>query len=274
VHSGRSLADASRLRDALGRGVRLLVVGCGFVGIETASTVRSLGAEVTVVGIDPPVAPAGPLAVTRAQQLLAEAGVSVHVGHTVTSVTENANSFDVVLSDGTALQVDEVVVSIGSIPNVDWLAGSGADTRNGVACDEFLRVVGLDDVYAAGDIVSWPNAAFSGQQMRVEHWSNAAEQGTAAARNLLAATASRKPFGTVPSFWSDHFGTKLQSVGVPRLADRFEVVAGDVESGSFCAEAYAGDVLVGGVSYGMPREIVRIRLALTRAGVALLPVSG
>jgi NADPH-dependent 2,4-dienoyl-CoA reductase/sulfur reductase-like enzyme len=271
VHSVRTLADATRLKQALVPGTRLLIVGCGFVGIEVASSATSLGAQVTIVSLDPPVAPAGPMASGRATRLLSDAGVALHLGQTVADVESRDGVHRVTLSDGARIEADHVVVAVGSVPNVAWLAGSGAEIGNGVTCDEALRVVGLENVVAAGDIVSWPNAAFGGVQMRVEHWSNAVEQGAAAGRSLLAG-ADAAPFGSVPSFWSDHFGIRLQSVGLPRLADRFEVTAGDISDGVFCAEAYAGEVLVGGVCYGMPRPLVMIRMKLVRHGVALVPV--
>ena len=274
VHSVRRLADALRLREALtpaGRLLtRLLIVGCGFIGIEVASSARSLGVEVTVVGIDPPAAPAGPLASEAATRLLTEAGVDLHVGQTVTQAAPAGHGHRVTLSDGAVVDADQVVIAVGSVPNAGWLASSGADITDGVACDEALRVTGLDNVVAAGDVARWPNPAFGGLPMRVEHWSNAVEQGVAAAKALLAGPGAG-PHRSVPSFWSDHFGIRLQSVGLPRLADRFEVVAGDPEDGRFCAAAYADDVLVGGVAYGMPRPLVSIRMKLVKGGAALQP---
>jgi NADPH-dependent 2,4-dienoyl-CoA reductase/sulfur reductase-like enzyme len=273
VHTLRTLSDATRLRAALTPGTRLLIVGCGFVGIEVASSARTLGLDVTVISLDPPVSPAGPLASAAATRLLEAAGVGLHVGHTVSAVVTTGVGYAVTMSDGATLDADQVVVAVGSVPNVSWLAGSGAEISDGVACDEALRVVGLDDVVAAGDIARWPNASFGGMRMRVEHWSNAVEQ-SAAAVNTLLAGPDAEPFSSVPSFWSDHFGIRLQSVGLPRLADRYEVVAGSVEEGTFCAEAYADDVLVGGVAYGMPRPLVSIRMKTVRGGVALKATTG
>lgn len=267
IHSIRTLADARRLQAALAQGGRLLIVGCGFIGIEVASSARSLGAEVAVVGIDPPVAPAGTVASARATQLLTEAGVELHIGHTVATVADVDGIHHVTLSNGIEVEADHIVVAVGAVPNVSWLANSGADISDGVLCDASLRVVGLDGVVAAGDVVRWPNAAFGGMAMRIEHWSNAVEQATAAARTLLAGDAA-EPFGSVAGFWSDHFGIRMRSVGLPRLANRFEVVAGEPD-GSFCAHAYADDVLVGGVAYGMARPLAAVRIKLANAGVRL-----
>ncbi|MFI6350220.1 NAD(P)/FAD-dependent oxidoreductase [Streptomyces sp. NPDC050560] len=270
VHVLRTMADALRLRAALSADTRLLIVGCGFVGIEVASSARIRGAHVTVVGLDAPLEPAGPLAGAAATRLAEQAGVRLHVGRTVAAARFTEGVHRVELSDGTQVEADHVVVAVGSVPNIGWLSGSGAELGDGVLCDEALRVVGVTDAVAAGDIVRWPNAAFGGRPMRIEHWSNAVEQGAAAARTLLRGDGAT-PFGTVPSFWSDHFGMRLQSVGLPRMADRFEVIAGTPEDGGFAAAAYAGDVLVGGVAYGMPRALVAVRIKLARSGVPLEP---
>ncbi|MFI6956552.1 NAD(P)/FAD-dependent oxidoreductase [Nocardia sp. NPDC050408] len=271
VHTIRTINDAQRLTAALQPGTRLLIVGCGFVGVEVASSATSLGAEVTAISMDPPVVPAGPLASDNAARLLRQSGVELHLGHTVAQADPTGPGYRVTTSTGDELATDHVVVAVGSVPNVGWLASAGIDVSNGLQCDETLHVIGLENVVAAGDIVSWPNATFGGSRMRVEHWSNAVEQAGAAAKTLLAGAAA-VPFASIPSFWSDHFGIRLQSVGLPGKANRFEVTGGDVPSGVFCAEAYTGDVLVGGVSYGMPRPLLSIRMKLARHGVALEPV--
>ncbi|WP_459550043.1 NAD(P)/FAD-dependent oxidoreductase [Nocardia sp. X0981] len=270
VHYVRTLAAAHRLAAALRSSTRLLIVGCGFIGIEVASSARSRGVEVTVCGIDPPVSPAGPLASARATQLLSDAGVLLHIGHTVDSVEVVDNIHHVSLSNGSRIAADHIVVAVGAHPNTEWLAGAVLDTSDGVLCDKSLRVAGSTNIVAAGDVVRWPNQAFGGRLMRVEHWSNAVEQGQAAARTLLTGDAA-DGFGSIPSFWSDHFDLRLQSVGLPRLANRFEIVAGDPDE-RFCARAYLDDVLVGGVSYGLARPLASVRVELAATGVEL-PVS-
>lgn len=267
THVLRTADDARRLHACIETGTRLLIVGAGFIGIELASSACSRCAEVTVVSLEEPLAVAGPLVSKVATALARDAGVGLRSGVTVVRDEISAQGHVVELSDGRRLAADHVIVAIGSTPNVGWLAGSGATLGDGVLCDASLRVVGLDGVVAAGDIVRWPNPTYGGMVMRVEHWSNAAEQAAAAARTLLLGDDA-PAFGSVPSFWSDHFGIRLQSVGLPRIADRFEVVAGDPDDGIFAAAAYAGDVLVGAVAYGMPRELIPFRVRLARKGAS------
>jgi hypothetical protein len=100
--------------------------------------------------------------------------------------------------------------------------------------------------------------------MRIEHWTNAVEQGATAARTLLHGSGPHTAFASVPSFWSDHFGTRLQSVGLPLLADRVEVVDGAVEERRFVAAAYRGEELIGATTYGMVRGLLPYRLKLAK----------
>ncbi len=109
------------------------------------------------------------------------------------------------LADGTELEADVVVVGIGVVPAVGWLEGSGLSLDNGVVCSETLFAA--DRVVAAGDVARWTHPGL-GEQLRVEHWTNAAEGGAAAARNLLAGSAAAQAYDPVPFFWSDQYGPR------------------------------------------------------------------
>ena len=103
---------------------------------------------------------------------------------------------------------------------------------------------------------------------RVEHRTNAVEQGIAAARALLHGRDA-EAFSSIPTFWSDHFGTRLQTVGVPHLADRVEVIEGALADRKFAAAAHRDGQLVGAVAYGMPRALARLRAQLPAAGCTI-----
>jgi 3-phenylpropionate/trans-cinnamate dioxygenase ferredoxin reductase subunit len=257
----RTIDDSLRLRTLFESAADILIVGAGFIGVEVASAACKCGIDTTIVTLDPPLLPAGQLAGQVAYRLLDEHGVEVWPGRTVLSLSGDGNRRTATLDDGTTLSADIVVVAIGAKPRVDWLEGSGLRLEDGIVCDASLRAVGVPGVLAAGDVARWPNPLFGGMSMRVEHWTNAVEQGTAAAKALLAGEQA-EPFGGLPSFWSDHFGTRLQSVGLPSLADEFVVTSGDVTSGRFGAAAYRDSQIVGGVAYAMPKALISLRAEL------------
>ena len=152
-------------------------------------------------------------------------GVDLRLGVGVAEIGGGDRVEQVVLSDGTRLDADVVVVGVGVIPNTEWLEGSGLEIRNGVVCDE--TCLAAPGVVAAGDVARWPNRLF-GQSMRVEHWDNAIDQGMAAARRLLAGDDA-EPFAPVPWFWSDQYDRKIQLAGRSGPDDEVVVVTGSPE---------------------------------------------
>ncbi|GAA2482982.1 NAD(P)/FAD-dependent oxidoreductase [Streptomyces longisporus] len=251
AHVLRTLDDALLLRDRLEPGVRLVVVGAGFLGAEAAAVAWRLGAKVTLLEPAPvPLAHAVGAEVgsilTRAH---AERGVDLRCGVTASEVTQNG----VRLADGELVEGDEVLVAIGSQPNTEWLEGSGLAVGDGVVCDEYCEAA--RNVYAAGDVARWHNPLF-GTSMRIEHRTNAAEQGMAAARNLLRPVA-RKPFAPVPYFWSDQYDMKIQAYGCLRGHDEVAVVHGDLTEGRFVAAYRTGERVSGALAVGMPSKALR-----------------
>lgn len=260
----RTLDDALALRSALAARPRLAIVGGGFIGVEVASTARALGVEVELVTRDPPLIAAGRLVSETAAAMLPDHGVAVHAGRRVAATLGGERVEGLVLDDGTRVAADLVLSAVGAAPITGWLAGSGLRVADGIECDAACAALGAERVVACGDVARWPNAAFGGASMRIEHWTNAAEQGVAAARTLLHDAAAGE-YAPIPSFWSDHFGVRMQCIGMPARADRFEIVEGAPADRRFAAAAYRGDRLVGGVAYGMPRPLARLRAQLARA---------
>ncbi|KKD03027.1 NAD(P)/FAD-dependent oxidoreductase [Streptomyces sp. WM6386] len=251
AHVLRTLDDALTLRDRLGPGRRLVVVGAGFLGAEAAAVAWRLGAEVTL--LEPAPVPLAHAVGTEVGRVLSQAhldrGVDLRCGVTVTEVTEDG----VRLAGGEVVEADEVLVAIGSLPNTEWLDGSGLAVGDGVVCDEYCEAA--RNVYAAGDVARWYNPLF-GTSMRIEHRTNAAEQGMAAARNLLNPEA-RKPFAPVPYFWSDQYDMKVQAYGFLRGHDEVAVVEGDLAERRFVAAYRTGDRVSGALAVGMPPKAIR-----------------
>jgi NADPH-dependent 2,4-dienoyl-CoA reductase/sulfur reductase-like enzyme len=251
AHLIRTVDDALELRRSLRPGVRLIVVGAGFLGAECAAVARGLGCDVVLLEPAPvPLAHAVGSVIGRVlSETHVEHGVDLRTGVAVSAVADGG----VLLADGSVIEGDEVLVAIGSQPNTDWLAGSGLTVNDGVVCDAFCEAA--PGIYAAGDVARWHNPLF-GVDMRIEHRTNAGEQAMAAARNLLG-PETRKPFAPVPYFWSDQYDMKIHSYGHLRLHDSVEVVEGLLAERRFAAVYRRGDDLVGALAVNMLPKAIR-----------------
>jgi NADPH-dependent 2,4-dienoyl-CoA reductase/sulfur reductase-like enzyme len=234
----RTLDDCLGLRGELqGSPRRVVVVGAGFIGSEVAATARGMGLDVTVLEAlpTPLVRGLGPRMGVAVAELHRDNGVEVRLGTGVASIDGGARVERVHLSDGTSLDADVVVVGVGVSPTTAWLAGSGLELRDGLVCDASLAA-GPPGVFGAGDVVRWPHGLLE-EEVRLEHWTNAAEQGAAAARNLLvtAGGGEATAYQAVPFFWSDQYGARIQFLGRARETDDVEVVHGSVDERSFVA---------------------------------------
>ena len=262
----RTLADSLDLRTRLrGGAARVTVIGAGFIGLEVAATARQAGCEVTVLEG----APAPLIRGLGAHLGAAVAGVHLQQGVDLRcdvriAGIEGADGrvTGVRLADRSLIDSDVVVVGIGVAPATDWLVGSGLELRDGIVCDETLWT-GAPGVFAAGDCARWRNLVFEGHddvEMRVEHWTNAAEQGAAAAANLLATADGdpAAPYQAVPFFWSDQFDRRIQFVGRAHGDDQVHVFAGDVD-GFFAALYGHGGRLRGVLGVSMPKKVMPFR---------------
>jgi NADPH-dependent 2,4-dienoyl-CoA reductase/sulfur reductase-like enzyme len=273
IHELRTLDDSLALRAAIEDGTaRVVVIGAGFIGLEVAATARQRGCTVTVLEG----APAPLIRGLGAQMGSAVAGVhrsngvDIRCGVSVAGIEatpEGGHVAGVRLADGELVPADVVLVAIGVAPSTAWLDGSGLELRDGVVCDATL-CAGPVGVYAAGDLVRWPNLLFgpdpADAEMRVEHWTNAAEQGAMAARNMLLAAHGDEPqpYQAVPFFWSDQFDARIQFLGRADADDDVRVVAGDPAAGSFVALYGRHGRLRGALGVSMPRVVMPYRRLL------------
>ncbi|MFZ4720229.1 MAG: NAD(P)/FAD-dependent oxidoreductase [Ilumatobacteraceae bacterium] len=270
----RTIADSLALRERIAGGdARLVVIGAGFIGLEVAATARQRGCTVTVLEG----APAPLVRGLGVEMGLAVAsvhgrnGVDVRCGVQVSAIEGDDGRVTAVrLADGEVVPADAVVVGVGVSPATEWLEDSPLALRDGIVCDATLWT-GVDGVYAAGDCVRWPNPVFAGQddcEMRVEHWTNATEQGAAAARNLLAVSRGQQPepHRSVPFFWSDQFDSRIQFIGRAHGGDDVHVFAGSTD-GAFAALYGWEGRLRGVLGVSMPKKVMPFR-ALVDAGAS------
>jgi 3-phenylpropionate/trans-cinnamate dioxygenase ferredoxin reductase subunit len=261
VHTLRTLDDALALRTDLEKATSALVVGAGFIGAEVASSALGRGVAVTVLEAAP--APAeralGPQVARIAARLFTEAGVDLRTGVSITGFVDPEDAgVAVELAGGERVSADVGVVGIGGRPDLEWLADTGVDTSAGLPCSVTGRVEGLDGVWAVGDVASWADE--DGHRHRHEHWTSAGDQAAVVARDILGADL---PPATVPYFWSDQFGLKIQLIGRPERADSVVSLHGTGFDGGPVRGTVVGyldgDRLVAVAGFGAARFIARYR---------------
>jgi NADPH-dependent 2,4-dienoyl-CoA reductase/sulfur reductase-like enzyme len=261
----RTLDDALGIRAMLDARPKVVVIGAGFIGAEIAATCRSRGLDVTVLEMLPQ-----PMVRGLGSELGAVLA-AIHRDHGVdlrTSVVVDTIEDDgagsvrgVRLGDGSVVAADVVVVGVGVVPETDWLKGSGLAIDNGVVCDETCSAA--PGIVAAGDVARWPNALFDGERMRLEHWTNATEQGVHAARRLLG---HRDPFAPVPFVWSDQYDRKIQTVGRVTADADVHVAHGTLAERQFVALFGGGGRLVGALGFNRPRLVMQYRRMIAERG--------
>lgn len=257
LHLLRTAHDCDRLRADLVAGRHLVVIGAGFIGLEVAAVARESGLEVTVVEVAPtPLYRVfGPQVGERTRRLHERNGVTLRCGVVLQEIQQLGDHVSLLFADGSQLSADLVVAGLGTVPRTGWLAGSGIAVDNGIRCARDLST-GVPGVVAAGDIVRWHNSLFA-EDMRIEHWTNAVEQGRHAARTLLGERADYCP---VPYFWTDQYDAKMRFVGRASAGD--DVVLAEPKPGALVALYGRGGVLRGAVCVRTPRRLAEYREAI------------
>jgi len=185
--------------------------------------------------------------------------VDVRTGVTVTDVYGGSRVAGIVLSDGSRVDADVVVVGIGVVPNTEWLEGSGLTLDNGIVCDGSGEAA--PDVYAAGDVACMANA-WHGGSPRIEHWTNAVEQSVHVVEQMLGAPDRATGFSSVPYFWSDQYDRKVQFIGRARPHDEMLVVDGSIADRRLTALYRHADRVVACLTVNQPRALIKYRKLL------------
>lgn len=271
VHVLRTLEDSLGLRAELVPGRTALVVGAGFIGCELAASMCKAGLEVILVEPQPaPLASVlGPQVGALVGRLHTAEGVDVRTGTGLTALLGEGRVRGALLSDGTEIAADLVVIGIGSVPVTDWLAESGVRLAEradggGVLTDETGRTSD-PQVWAVGDVAAWQHR--DGSRRRVEHWSNAGEQAKVVALALVGSDSAVA--AQVPYFWSDQYDLKLQALGEPSATDTVHVVRDDGRK--FLAYYERDGALAAVVGCGLAGPVMKMRAKIA-AGVPIAEV--
>ncbi len=273
VHLLRTVDDAMALREDLRRAVEtgrtVAIVGGGFIGSEVAATARQLGCRVTVaVPDDVPLRAALGSYAGAVAALHAAHGVTVRPHARVLGVRRSAaGGLEVIIEGGGRIPAATVVLGIGAVPAVGWLAGSGLSRSGGagtaIRCDE-SGATNLTGVYAVGDCAAWFDAGL-GRHHRIEHWTSAKERGAVVAARLLG--AEKLPARRPPYVWSDLYGRRLQLAGYRDLADHPDTVertleVGSPDEGSFAAVYRRNGEPVAALALDQSRHFNQVRRRL------------
>jgi 3-phenylpropionate/trans-cinnamate dioxygenase ferredoxin reductase component len=244
----RTVEDCDRIRAAVSRGRRAVVMGFGFIGSEVSAALRQLGVD--VVAIEGSRVPLARIVGDEMGQVLAEIhrekGVELITEDSVAALEGAGRVERVRTKKNRVFECDLVVAGIGIVPNSELLASAGAKVDNGVLVDERCRT-SLPDVFAAGDVTNHLHPIFG--RLRVEHWNNGYQQGRAAARSLLGGA---QPYDYIHTFWSDQYEHVIEYVGFAAGWDRV-VFRGRPESRKF-------------LGFYLKDGIVRAAVGLDRGG--------
>ena len=276
VYTLRTSADAARVQAALAaKPRRVLIIGSGFIGSEVASVCRDLGLEVTVAerGPAPLSGPLGGVIGAIAADMQREAGVDLRTGVSVLAMEGDASGHvrRARLSDGSTVDVDVVVTSLGSIRNIEWLDGAGlAAGFWGVGCDAGCRAFDVNGVvtsriFVAGDIARAPHVLYDYQFLAMEHWDNAVLGAQVAAHNMVCDETDRWAHLMIPQFWSGQFGVNIKSVGVPSFGDEIMFTQGSVRQRRFAAAYGRRGRIVGAVTFNHGKWIPYYEAQIARS---------
>lgn len=249
----RDMMDVEKIKPYVGKGKNAVIVGGGYIGLETAASLKKLGMNVTVLEMAPRV-----LARVTAPELSefytrvhAEEGVTIKTGVAVSAFAGEKRVEKVICGDGTEFEADLVVIGVGIIPNVELAESAGLTVENGIVVDEFART-NDPDIVAAGDCANHHNSLYD-IRLRLESVPNATEQAKSAAASICG---KDKVYSALPWFWSDQYDLKLQIAGLSQGYDQV-VIRGDKDSGrSFVAYYLKEGKLISADCVNRPQEFM------------------
>jgi NADPH-dependent 2,4-dienoyl-CoA reductase/sulfur reductase-like enzyme len=274
VHAIRTLDDAIALRAELKPGARVLVYGAGFIGCEAAATATKLGATVTVIGKGevPMLRPLGRQLAEDIQRRHEAHGVTFRNNTRIAKILGGDRISGVELDNGEMLECDVLIESVGSLPNVEFLAGNDIDIESGVHVNDKLHALRADgtpwaNVYAIGDVARFPIPQFDPKTRRVEHWNIPTEMARKVGRQIALehgddreahSAEMAKEFAPIPSFWSDQFEVSLLAYGLLDQGEEARLLEGEV--GGDCIYGYYRDgKMVGVCGIGMRQKVMSYR---------------
>jgi len=249
----RDADDVDGIRRAIKESRKAVVIGGGYIGLEAAASLRSLGLDVVVVEAMERVLQrvTGETVSDFFTRVHREEGVDIRVNTAVTAICGDKSVSGIETAEGDFIDADLVIIGIGIVPNVELAEAAGLVTANGIEVNQFAQTSD-HDIYAVGDCTSFVHPRYQ-RKLRLESVQNANDQAIAAAKSIFG---QPEPYDTVPWFWSDQYDVKLQIAGLAEGADDV-IVRGDVGSGRSASLLYLKDSQLLAVdAINSPRDFV------------------
>lgn len=269
----RTFDDAKEIRKAVGSGKDVVILGAGFIGLEVAATLTTLGCRVKIVAMEdiPLGLILGESFGKEIQRRHENKGIKFYLNNRISDLIGKVSVEAVSLVSGETLSCDVLIEAIGSEANVEWLEGNNLDLSNGILTNPSLQAVkkngeSVFNLFAVGDIARYPNRNNNLPARRIEHWNIPLESSKRVAREIvnqitpdsIAGFESEDGFNPLPSFWSDQFEIDILSYGELGTADENRLLEGDLE-GDFAFGYFRGGSLIGVAGVGMKSTIHKLR---------------
>jgi len=261
VYYLRDTNDVRAIKAAVASKKKAVIIGGGYIGLETAASLRKQGMEVTVLEAMPRILQrvTAPIMSEFYKRIHTEEGVEILEGVMASEIQLAAEGLRVVTACEKSLDADMVIIGIGVIPNIQLAEMAGLDIGNGIEVNAFCQTSD-PDIYAAGD-VTWHYNPIYERHCRLESVPNATEQAKVVANHMNGKPA---PYSSLPWFWSDQFDLKLQIAGLSEGYDDI-VIRGDIKgSRAFAAFYFQGDKFLAVDAVNSPREFMMSKMALTK----------
>jgi 3-phenylpropionate/trans-cinnamate dioxygenase ferredoxin reductase subunit len=265
VHYLRSIADVDGIREGMGAGKKVVIIGAGYIGLEVAAVAQQAGLGVIVIEMADRVMSrvVSPEISDFYQIEHTDRGVRFRLSTGVSSLNGKKRIKSVTTSEGEEIPADLVVIGVGIQPNTELATSAGLDVDNGIVVDDHCRTSD-PSIFAVGDCTSHPNAIYD-RRLRLESVHNAVEQAKTAAANICGLDVT---YAQVPWFWSDQYDLKLQIAGLSEGYDDV-VIRGNPAERSFSCLYLRGGRLIAVDAINAPRDFVQSKqLIADRAEIA------
>lgn len=261
VHYLRDTKDVDAIRARVAAGRRAVIVGGGYIGLETAASLRKRGMDVTLLEAQPRILErvTSDAMSDFYRRVHTEEGVHIIEDCMATAIEPSDGGLAVKTSDGQSFDAHMVIIGIGVIPNTELAEFAGLDIADGIEVNSFCQTSD-PNIYAIGDVSYHHNPIYE-RHLRLESVPNATEQAKTVAAHIVGRP---RPYNALPWFWSDQFDLKLQIAGLSEGHDHI-VMRGDLDnSRSGAAYYFKGERLLAVDAVNAPRDFMTAKMALSK----------